>query len=345
MRLRRDSMKAIVIKEPGYAVLEEKKIPEPQAGFARVKVKAAAICATDLEVLDGNIPANYPLTPGHEWSGIVDAVGSEEDKSWIGKRVVGSNDVVCLKCDACRRGEWRYCSDFEEIGFKRDGAYAEYVIVPSYGLCELPDQVSFVHGALCEPLGVALGTLEKAGAKFGDTLLILGAGSIGLCILAAAKAMGMRDIAVAAASEKRLGIARQMGASHTIATEDHNLIEEMKRIHPDGTDVVVDATGIESCIQQSLKLARKGGTVALAGYGRGKIMSIRIDDIHINNLRVVGAGNNWNQHKKAVTLMAEGMVDIEDFATDRIKLEEFEKGLELARKRPEGFVKAVFVYE
>lgn len=338
-------MKAIVIKEPGYAVLEEKKIPEPQAGFVRVKVKAAAICATDLEVIDGNIPANYPLTPGHEWSGIVDAAGSEEDKSWIGKRVVGSNDVVCLKCDACRRGEWRYCSDFEEIGFKRDGAYAEYVIVPSYGLCELPDHVSFVHGALCEPLGVALGTLEKAGAKFGDTLLILGAGSIGLCILAAAKAMGMRDIAVAAASEKRLGIARQMGASHTIATEDHNLIEEMKKIHLDGTDVVVDATGIESCIQQSLKLARKGGTVALAGYGRGKIMSIRIDDIHINNLRVVGAGNNWNQHKKAVTLMAEGMVDIEDFATDRIKLEEFEKGLELARKRPEGFVKAVFVYE
>ena len=111
MRLRRDSMKAIVIKEPGYAVLEEKKIPEPQAGFVRVKVMAAAICATDLEVLDGNIPANYPLTPGHEWSGIVDAVGSEEDKSWIGKRVVGSNDVVCLKCDACRRGEWRYCSD------------------------------------------------------------------------------------------------------------------------------------------------------------------------------------------------------------------------------------------
>lgn len=345
MGLRRDSMKAIVIKEPGHVTLEEKKIPEPQAGFVRVKVKAAAICATDLEVLDGNIPANYPLTPGHEWSGIVDAVGSEEDKSWIGKRVVGSNDVVCLKCDACRRGEWRYCSDFEEIGFKRDGAYAEYVIVPSYGLCELPDHVSFVHGALCEPLGVALGTLEKADAKFGDTLLILGAGSIGLCILAAAKAMGMRDIAVAAASEKRLGIARQMGASHTIATEDHNLIEEMKRIHPDGTDVVIDATGIESCIQQSLKLARKGGTVALAGYGRGKIMSIRIDDIHINNLRVVGAGNNWNQHKKAVTLMAEGMVNIEDFATNQIRLEEFEKGLELARKRPEGFVKAVFVYE
>lgn len=333
------------MKEPGCVILEEKAIPVPQPGFVRVRVKAAAICATDLEILDGNIPANYPIIPGHEWSGIVDAAGSREDSSWIGKRVVGSNDVVCLKCEACRKGEWRYCPDFEEIGFKRDGAYAEYVIVPAYGLCELPEQVSFVHGALCEPLGVALGTLEKAGASFGDTLVIIGAGSIGLCMLAAAKAMGMREIVVAATTEKRLGIAKQMGAAYTIATQDRDLMEEMKKIRPNGSDVVIDATGIETCVRQSLKLARKGGTVALAGYGRGKIMSIRMDDIHINNLRVIGAGNNWNQHKKAVTMMADGLVDIEHFATNLLKLEDFEKGLELARRRPEGFLKAVFVHE
>lgn len=338
-------MKAVVINKPGEVFLAEKPIPTPQAGFVRVKVKAAAICATDLEVIDGNIPANYPLTPGHEWSGVVDAVGSEEDAHWIGKRVIGSNDVVCLHCEACRSGNWRYCNDFEEIGFKRDGAYAEYVIVPAYGLCELPENVSFVHGALCEPLGVALGTLEKSGAKFGDTCLIMGAGSIGLCILAVAKAMGLRDIVVCATTDRRLKIAREMGASHTVATREKDLMEEMKKIHPGGTDVVIDATGIEECIQQCLKLAKKGGSVTLAGYGRGKMMSIRIDDIHVNNLRLIGAGNNWNQHKKAVTLMADGLVDIEHFATDLIKLEDFEHGLELARKRPEGFLKAVYCYE
>ena len=338
-------MKAVVISEPGKVMLEQVDLPNPPEGFVRVKVKAAAICATDLEVLDGNIAANYPLTPGHEWSGIVDAVGSDEDAAWIGKRVIGSNDVVCLKCEACRSGEWRYCKDFEEIGFKRNGAYAEYVIVPAYGLCELPENVSFVQGALCEPLGVALGTLEKAGAKFGDTCVIIGAGSIGLCILAAAKAMGMKDIVVCATTQKRLAIAKKMGASYTIATREQDLLEEMKKIHPNGTDVVIDATGIEECIQQCLKLARKGGTVALAGYGRGKIMNIRIDDIHVNNLRVVGAGNNWNQHQKAVMLMANGLVDIEHFATNKIAIEEYEKGLELARTRPEGFLKAVFCYE
>ena len=335
-------MKAVVINKPGEMFIADKPIPEPQAGFARIKVAAAAVCATDLEVIDGNIPANYPLTPGHEWSGVVDSVGSEEDAHWIGKRVIGSNDVVCLKCDACRSGNWRYCKEFEEIGFKRDGAYAEYVLVPTYGLCELPDNVPFENAALCEPLGVALGTMEKANAKFGQTLMIMGAGSIGLCMLAVGRAMGMRKIVVVASSEKRLQIAKEMGAYEVIATSKQELMREMQRIHPGGTDVIIDATGIESCIQDCLKLAKKGGMVALAGYGRGKTMQIRVDDIHVNNLHVVGAGNNWNMHKMAVELMADGLVDLSPFVTEKLPLEDFERAIEMARTRPQGFVKAVF---
>ena len=338
-------MKAVVIKEPGNVSLEQVEIPVPQPDFVRIKVKAAAICATDLEVLDGNIAANYPLTPGHEWSGIVDAVGNEKDAHWIGKRVIGSSDVACLTCEACRSGNWRYCKDFEEIGFKRNGAYAEYAIMPAYGLVELPDNVSFAQGALCEPLGVALGTLEKAGAKYGDTCLIMGAGSIGLCMLAAAKALGLKDIVVVATTDKRLKLDREMGAVRTIASKEENVMEVMQKLRPEGTDVVIDATGIEECIQQSLKLAKRGGTVALAGYGRGKIMNIRIDDIHIYNLRVVGAGNNWNKHKTAVTMMKDGLVDLTPCISELISLEEYEKGLDMARKRPEGFVKAIFVNE
>ena len=338
-------MKAVQIVKPGDVRLIDAPIPVPPPGFARVKIKAAAICATDLEVIDGNIPANYPLIPGHEWSGVVDAVGSDEDAHWIGKAVIGSNDVVCCKCDACRSGNWRYCKDFEEIGFRRDGAYAEYAIFPAYGLAEKPDNVSFEQAALCEPLGVALGTMKKANAAFGQTLMIMGAGSIGLCMLAVGKAMGMRKIVVCATSDGRLGIARQMGAYATIATDKQDLMAEMKRLHPEGTDVIIDATGIESCIQNCLKLAKKGGTVALAGYGRGKVMNIRMDDIHINNLRVVGAGNNWNEHKNAISYMADGTIDLTPFISERISLDDYALGLEHVRKRPFGFIKALFVHE
>lgn len=335
-------MKAVVIERPGLIGLQEVALPQPPVGFARVKVMAAAVCATDLEVVDGTIPANYPLIPGHEWSGIVDAVGSEEDAYWVGKAVIGSNDVVCLRCDACRSGHWRYCKDFEEIGFKRNGAYGEYVVVPAYGLCELPATVTFEEAALCEPLGVALGCIERSGAKFGDTCLIMGAGSIGLSILAVAKAMGLRDIVMCATTEKRLGIARELGATHTIATGTQDVLEQMRKIRPEGTDIVIDATGIEECIQQCLKLAKKGGSVTLAGYGRGKVMQIRMDDIHINNLRLIGAGNNWNQHHKAVRLMADGTIDMSRFVTHVLPLEDYEQAIRLARTRPDGFVKAIF---
>lgn len=336
-------MKAVEISAPGVVGLVDAPIPAPPAGFARIKVKVAAICATDLEVIDGKIAANYPLIPGHEWSGLVDAVGSQEDEHWIGKAVIGSNDVVCLTCDACRRGEWRYCKSFEEIGFKRNGAYAEYMVAPVYGLCEKPANVPFVNAALCEPLGVALGTMKKAHAKFGQTLLIMGAGSIGLCMLAVGKAMGMRKIVVCATTRNRLEVAEKMGAYKTIAAKEQDMMTLMKEYHPEGTDVIIDATGMEECLQNCLKLAKKGGIVALAGYGRGKVMHIRMDDIHINNLKVIGAGNNWNMHKKAIQLMEDGIIDLSPFISELLKLEEFEKGIELARKRPDGFVKAVFV--
>ena len=338
-------MKAVVIESPGKLSLQDVAIPTPPKGIARIKVKAAAICATDLEIVDGNIPANYPIIPGHEWSGIVDAVGDEEDCHWVGKSVVGSNDVICRKCEACLSGNWRYCNSFEEIGFKRNGAYAEYVIVPVYGLVEKPDNVSFEHAALCEPLGVALGTFKKAKAKVGSTLLIVGAGSIGLSMLEVGKAMGMQKIVVCATKDSRLQMARDMGAYATIASNEEDLEEKIREYHPDGTDLVIDATGIEECIQSCLRIAKRGGTVMLAGYGRGKVMNIRIDDIHVKNLKLIGAGNNWNMFKKGMALMASGQVDLSSFVTHKIVLEDFQKGLDMARNRPDGFLKAVFVHE
>lgn len=336
-------MKCVVIESPGNVRLEQRNLPALKKDFARIRVKAAAICATDLEVLDGNIPANYPLIPGHEWSGVVSEVENPAHAHWIGKRVTGSNDVVCGVCENCRSGNWRYCKDFEEIGFKQPGAYAEFIDVPVYGLVELPDSLPFTHAALAEPMGVALGVWEKAEPKFGKTCMIFGAGSIGLCCLVVAKAMGMRDIVVVATSRDRLEIAKQLGADHVIATREQDVFAEMQKIHPEGTDYIIEATGIEECITASLKLCKKGGTVMLAGYGRGKTMSIRIDDIHVNNLRLIGAGNNWNQHKKAIQLMCSQNIPMELFVSQTLSLDAFQKGFDLARKRPAGFVKAIFV--
>ncbi|MBO7171702.1 MAG: zinc-binding dehydrogenase, partial [Bacteroidaceae bacterium] len=148
-----------------------------------------------------------------------------------------------------------------------------------------------------------------------------------------------------ATKDSRLVTARKMGAFATVATSQADLIDEMKKLHPEGTDLIIEATGIEECISNSFKIAKRGGTVMLAGYGRGKTMNIRIDDIHVKNLKVIGAGNNWNMFKKGMGLMEEGLIDLSCFITHRISLDDYAYGLELARKRPEDFIKAVFINE
>lgn len=337
-------MKCVVVEEAHKVVLKEKELKPLAPGFARIKVKACAICATDLEIIDGKIPAAYPITPGHEWSGVVEEVFDEKYKSMIGKRVTGSNDVFCGECDHCREGNWRYCEEFKEIGFKLPGAYAEYVDVPEAGLVELPDGLSFEEAALAEPLGVALGVWQKMHPKFGKTCMIYGAGSIGLCCLMVAKAVGMRNIVVVATSKNRLEIAEKLGAYATIATKEEDVFALMKKYHPNGTDYIIEATGIEECISNSFKLCAKGGYVALAGYGRGKTMNIRIDDIHTKNLHVIGAGYNWNQHQKAINMMADGQANMKLLISKKLKLDDFEEGLHLVRERPIGFTKAVFMF-
>lgn len=338
-------MKAITVIKKNEVCISEVPVPDPPPGFALIKVKAAAMCATDLEVIDGNIAASYPVIPGHEWSGIVEKTGSAEDKCWEGKKVIGSSDVVCLKCEHCRSGNWRYCESFEEIGFKRNGAYAEYMIAPVYGLCEVSSELPFANAALCEPLGVALGTLKKARAKAGQNLLIMGAGSIGLCMLAAAKTMGLNKITVYDLSAGRLETAAKLGAHEVVCEKTQNIEEEIKAIHPFGTDLVIDATGSEDCIQKALRILKRGGTLALAGYGKGRIMNIRIDDIHIKNLKVIGAGNNWNMHKRALELMENGSADLSCMISEILRLEEFERGINLLRSKLDKFIKAVFINE
>ncbi len=337
-------MKAMMIEKPNTCHLVEIDKPVPEAGWALIRVKAAAVCATDLELIGGSIGKQYPIIPGHEWSGIVEAVGSAKDEGWVGRRVVGSNDVVCLTCTECRSGRWRNCDSFREIGFKANGAYAECLVVPVYALSELPECISFVQGALIEPLAVAIGTAEKVDLKLGETVVIMGAGSIGLNMLAVAKAAGARRIIVTALSEKRLGFAREMGAFATFAMEGRdiaNLIHDALEGYP---DVVMEATGIEDCVQLAFAIARKNGKVAIAGFGRDEDIRIHIDDIHIKNLNVHGSGNNWNLVSKALNLLKDGILSTEKMATHFFRLDEYEKALTMTKTRPDGFIKAVFLF-
>lgn len=336
-------MNTLQIKQPNVKTLCSVPMPEPGQGWARVRVKAAGICRTDLELLSGSISAHYPVTPGHEWSGVVDKVGSPADERWLGRRVTANNEVTCLRCRDCRRGQWRSCSQFQQIGFDLPGAYAEYLLVPTYNLCELSDPVSFAQGALLEPLGVGLAVAETAGIRPGTSVAILGAGPIGLSCLAAFKAAGAARILCLDLQKHRLALAKSWGAQGA-ADHPEELRILSRRLNGHGADVVVDATGSPEMLEFALSLVRIGGTCVLAGYSGGRSIPFRPDSVHLRNIRLVGAGNNSGYTEIATNAANDGLVRTEEMITHRFSLSNAAEAFSMESISRPDYIKGVIIF-
>lgn len=334
-------MKALLAQRPGVVELVNIEDPMPGPGWARVHVRAAGICMTDFEVLGGTIDVRYPLIPGHEWSGIVDAVGDTSDQAWIGRKVTGDNEITCLECVYCRRGEWRRCPQYRQIGFQSPGAYAEYLLVPIRNLHALPKDVSFEQGALLEPLGVGLAVAKMAQARAGSTAAILGAGPIGLNCLAALKASGAIRILCLDLRKFRLELAQSWGAT-AACSDPSDLAAAAARWHPEGTDIVVDATGSVEMVRFGISRVRFGGTFVLAGFCGHKSIEIQPDTIHERNLRVLGAGNNSGFTAVATQCATAGILKTESMITHHYRLEDYRSALSRDAVTMREYVKGVF---
>lgn len=335
-------MKALFVQQPGVVELIDVNDPVPSAGWARIRVRAVGICMTDFELIDGTIRVPYPLTPGHEWSGVVDAVGSSSDEAWIGRRVTGDNEITCLQCAYCKRGEWRRCAQYRQIGFEANGGYAEYLVVPVCNLHPLAEDVSFEQGAILEPLGVGLAVARMAQARPGSTAIILGTGPIGLNCLAALKASGAIRICCLDLRKSRLDLAKAWGAAY-VCSDFADLAETAARWHPEGTDIVVDATGNVAVVRSGIPLTRFGGTFILAGFCRHKSVEIEPEIIHLGNIRFLGAGNNCGFISTAAQCAAAGALRTETMITHRYRLQDYQTALSRDTVAAEGYVKGVFI--
>lgn len=339
-----ESMRALVVTKTGTMVLSEVAIPVPPVGWARVRVRAAGICATDLAILDGQARVQFPVIPGHEWMGVVDQVGDSADSEWLGARVSGENEVSCLRCEQCRSGRPRWCAQYQQIGFGRyGGSYAEYLIAPVYDLHRLGPVISDDQGALLEPMAVALGILGRADLRIGETLTIIGDGPIGLHTLLVAKAMGARRILLSGERSTRLDMAQHMGAYRVVNHRTGDLQSLVDQYHG-RSDVVVEATGSELGLQQAIAAAKPEGRVIVAGFAHGGSAVIAPDAIHLPDLQVIGAGNNPGWMGRAVALVEDELLSSERLITHRFAIEEFEAAFHQLREKPTDFVKSLLVF-
>ncbi len=258
-------MRAAILGGAEDLQIMEKDKPEPKEGEVLVKIEYCGICGSDLHAYkSGMFP--FGMTIGHEYAGVIEAVGAGVDHLEVGQAVTGTASLACRTCPSCLCGRDNICEAMNVIGVTRDGAMADYLAVPKESINPLPAGMTLMLGALAEPYSVALHGVNLVGVSPEQTALILGAGAIGLCLLAELKRRGVEKVLVADINEERLAAAREMGATTTINSATDNLEKITGEFTSGaGADLLFECVGLPDTIREAPNLVRQGGTIVVLG--------------------------------------------------------------------------------
>ena len=299
------NVRALVIDGPKSAGIQHVDAPVPGQGQLVVDVHRVGICGTDIELFTAELAyfeqgkSRFPLVPGHEWCGVVSAIGPDTDPAWLGQRVTGDTMLGCGHCQRCRSGRHHVCADRHEIGIMGwPGALAEKVLVPAWSVYRLPDTVDDRAGAMVEPGGNAWRAASAAAAGPGATVLVWGPGTIGLLAASFASATGA-EVHVIGMDASREDLARTMGASRY-----HTLGNPPSRTY----DAVIDCTGDETVPAVALRYVEPSGRMVYIGVS-GKPSIVDSRDLVLNDITAVGILGASAGLAPAIGHYADGRVD------------------------------------
>jgi 2-desacetyl-2-hydroxyethyl bacteriochlorophyllide A dehydrogenase len=319
-------MRAIVLDHPGSFRVAELPDPAPGPGQIVVKVECCGVCGTDLHIMDGEFPPTpYPITPGHEFAGTVAALGSDVSTDLpVGTRVAVDPSLYCGHCRRCRSGRDNLCENWAAIGDTVAGAFAEYVVVPAVNAHRLPDGVDGQFGAMVEPLACAVHGLRRLGPVFGDTVLLAGAGTMGLLLLQLLAHAGAGPITVVDRVSERLEVARKLGAARVASGLDD--------LDGERFEIAVDATGVPAVINGAADLVDRGGRLLVFGVSPAEA-SISLSPFRVYNdeLTVTGSMAILRSFAPAAELISSGVVDPRPLLAEPLPLDGFGEALRRVR--------------
>lgn len=332
------TMRVSLLRAPGDVVLAERSVPRPGSGEVLVRVASVGICGSDVHYYRhgriGEYVVRDPLVLGHEASGTVVAVGAGVQPDRVGQRVALEPGVPCGRCRQCRAGRYNLCPDVRFFATPPiDGAFAEFVTIAADFAHPVPDHVSEDAAALVEPLSVGVWAARKGAVGAGDSVLVTGAGPVGLVTVQVAAAAGATRIVVTDLSPERLAAARRYGATETVNTAQSDLAHLAGLI-----DTFVDCSGASTAVAQGLPTVRGGGRVVLVGMGADEV-TLPVALLQGRELTVTGTFRYANTYPTAIDLVATGRVELDSLVTDRFPLAEVEAALQAAGQP--GTVKAV----
>ena len=342
-------MKALWIEGPGLVRFGNLPEPELQPGWVRLKVLAASVCGSDLNTY--RFGRSYSVdrrVSGHEFIGRIEEVWDSSSSWKVGQRVCVVPQIYCHACDDCNEGYFNTCPDRKYIGGRDyDGGFAEYAVVPEECLLKVPDSISDIAAAMTEPFAVSLHAVNQAGGPGlkGKSLVIYGAGPIGLFAMEAAKHYGVRQIIMLDLVPERLAVAKAHGATEVILADAEP--EKLRRRIMDltggkGADAVIDAVCNQVTIDNDLHFCRSHGSVVIVSIPRKQCA---VDFLYAvrNEINIVGSYTYTTEMADCLSILANEKVSVEYIADPVVPLSEGEQTFRLLAERPNESLKAVFI--
>ena len=305
-------MRAVRLESIDNLFVRDVDKPSPGPTDLLVRVEACGICGSDRHFLHGEFPTSPPVTLGHEFSGIVEAVGDP--------------NIFCGRCPACQDGLVNHCHHWKALGLALDGGFAKYAVVPQTQAVELPLSLPPEHGAFCEPLACCLHAVDMANIKPGNSVVVLGGGVIGLLTLQLARLAGATHSILSTRQAVRRRLAEELGATDTVDPSEVDPVAAIVGpggLVPGGVDVVFECAGVPDTVRQSLKLAKRRGTVMIVGVmPQGQTIEMEPCDIMMRELRIQGSFINPFVHRRAAALITSGAIEVGKLVSQRITLDQ-----------------------
>ncbi len=328
------TMKALQITKPHELSVVTIERPQPGPGEALIKVMASGICGTDIHILEGEYIGDYPVIPGHEFAGVVEQVGEGVSRIKIGDHVAVEPNIACDNCSYCLNNQQNFCENWQATGVTLPGGMAEFVVAPEKAVFDIGD-LAFEEGAFVEPLSCVLHGVQKTNLRLADKVVILGAGPIGLLLLQAVKVQGAQSVSVVELDQARAQAAEAAGADM--------LYRSLDDLPKDAFEVVIDATGVIPVMKRTPEFTRKGGKILLFGVPPKTNVEFDAFTLFLKGLTLLTSYTSVRNSLQAIDLLKNKRIDVKSLVSHRLRLEEFEHGVNLIKNKQENVKKVMIL--
>ena len=311
-----------VVVSPGSIDVVESATPEPMPGEILVHSVVTGVCGSDTHAAHGRHPfINLPYYPGHEVVGVVAALGPDVDTVAVGQRVTVEPDLPCWECKQCRGGTQNLCENLRFFGCGHDqGGMADYFTIPVNRVHVLPDALSWRAAALVEPMSTPVHAVRIAGGVRDKAVVILGAGTIGLLLLAVVRAHGAKRIVITDPLPAKRERALQFGADVALDATDDDIVAHARTALGESADVVFDCVAVTPTVRHAVAMASKGGTVVIVGVPVGDV-AIPLAVVQDHQIRIQGSATYLPEdYAESIRLLADGAVDVDAVVTAEVPL-------------------------